>query len=150
MWVTGMDDVVPGALQRLREADIVGLAGLAGASLGQEYCRRGYVSTTKRQGARLSGVVTLPEAPSENESTLALVEQLEGETELSDPTANAVRSFEVAVELLSRDSCQAVCTCGRQATLICTHAAALLYQWITRPHAFVSLLSTGEGSSDPL
>ena len=144
MWVTGMDDVVPGALQRFREADIVGLAGLAGASLGQEYCRRGYVSTTKRQGARLSGVVTLPEASSENESTLTVVEPLEGEAELSDPAANAVRSFDVAVELLSRDSCQAVCTCGRQATLICTHAAALLYQWITRPHAFVSLLSTDE------
>ena len=55
-----MEDVVPGALQRLREADIISMAGLTGASLGQEYCRIGAVHSTKRQGPRLTGIVDVP------------------------------------------------------------------------------------------
>src|SRR5438105_10650839 len=70
-----MYDVVPGALQRLREADIVSMAGLLVASLGQEYYRKGAVHTTKRQGALLSGIVeisntTLNQTASTTNSTL--------------------------------------------------------------------------------
>lgn len=54
-----MYDVAPGVLQRLREADIISRAGLAIASQGQDYCRSGAVHSTKRQGARLSGMVDL-------------------------------------------------------------------------------------------
>lgn len=132
-----MDDIVPGVLQRLREADVIGLAGLAGASLGQEYCRRGYVSATRRQDIRLSGAVTLPEALSEAEVGQAGSGSLEKEEPAEDAAA-ATRRFEVAVEVQSRASCQVVCACGRREALICTHAAALLYQWINHPHTFVS------------
>ncbi|HEV2655694.1 MAG TPA: hypothetical protein VGT82_12085, partial [Ktedonobacteraceae bacterium] len=52
-----MENVVPGTLQRLRAADIIRMAGLAAASVGQEYCRTGVVHSMQRQGARLSGVV---------------------------------------------------------------------------------------------
>ena len=52
-----MNDVVPSALQRLRAADIIRVAGLAIASLGQEYCRIGAVHETMRQGTQLLGVV---------------------------------------------------------------------------------------------
>ncbi|MEO7020852.1 MAG: helicase-associated domain-containing protein [Ktedonobacteraceae bacterium] len=130
-----MDDVVPVVLQRLREADIVGLAGLADASLGQEYARGGRVSTTKRQGARLSGVVTLPELlPA---ADMVLVEQPEDVAEVSE--TSPISHFEVVVEVVRHDSCQVVCTCGNTAALICPHAAALLYHWVNRSYAFVSL-----------
>lgn len=132
-----MDDIVPGALQRLREADIVGLAGLTAASLGQEYCRIGSVSATKRQGARLSGAVEVPTASAEPITSSLPDEQTESENELSEILSVPAQHFEVEVEVMSRSSCQAVCTCGNQATLLCVHAAALLYQWIHHPYAFV-------------
>lgn len=125
-----MNDVVPVALQRLREADLVSLAGLTNASLGQKYARGGHVSTTRRQGARLSGVVILPEPTAEplsRHSTQMAVDELAGPR------------FEVEVEMARRDSCQAVCTCGNTATLLCVHAAALLYHWVNHPHMFVLL-----------
>jgi hypothetical protein len=123
---------VSDVLWHLREADIVGLAGLPGASLGQEHWRSGHVSTTKRRGNRLSGAV----APSGTSLELALLRQSKG---LEGPPETAVRHNEVEVEMSSRNSCQAVCTCGNQMTLICPHAAALLYQWINRPSLFISL-----------
>ena len=58
-----MDEVVPGALQRLRAADIMRMAGLTVASLGQEYCRIGAVQATKREGAKLSGIVVVNSVP---------------------------------------------------------------------------------------
>ena len=54
-----MDDVVPSALQRLRAADIIRMAGLSIASLGQEYCRIGAVQATMRRGAQLRGIVDI-------------------------------------------------------------------------------------------
>lgn len=133
-----MVDIVPGVLQRLREVDVIGLAGLAGASLGQEYCRRGYVSMTRRRGIRLSGVVTLPEAFSEAEVERT-EDQQSGTKERSATASAAAWRFEVAVEVLSSASCEVTCTCGTQASLLCPHAAALLYQWISHPQTFLSL-----------
>lgn len=141
-----MNDVVPGALQRLREADIVGLAGLASASLGQEYCRLGYVSATRRRGAHLSGIVTLPEESSEHEIDQANVEQPE-EGNPPGTASPVVRPFAVEVDLLSSDACQVVCSCGKEAGLICTHAAALLYQWIARPQTFLAPVLVSEESN---
>jgi hypothetical protein len=149
-----MDDIVPGALQRLREADIVGLAGLASASLGQEYCRSRYVSANKRQGKRLSGAVTIPDVSFEAEHIQGDPEQPKGEPEHAGTPSDALQRFEVAVEVLDRGGYQVVCTCGNQAPLICAHAAALLYQWVNRPYTFSSILPTSEsalsssGSSD--
>lgn len=145
-----MNDVVPGVLQRLREADIVGYAGLAGASLGQECCRSGHVSATTRRGTRLSGVVALPDifpGPALSQARIEQLENAEG-TSAFAPTS----LFEVEVEVVDQGSCQVMCTCSsKQAALICVHAAALLYQWINRPHTFVSLppLSTPEGGVVP-
>ena len=139
-----MDDVVPGVLQRLREADIVGLAGLAGASLGQEYCRHGYVSTTRRQGTHLSGVVILPVLSSENELTQADAGQFEEVNDLSAAVPAPVESFAVEVEVKSSNSCQVVCTCEKHVALICVHAATLLYQWINRPSTFIASPSMTE------
>lgn len=133
-----MDDIVPGALQRLREADIVGLAGLSGASLGQEYARSGCVSVAKRQETHLSGVITIPDTSPELKMRVHL-EQPKNTDEHSSASSTSTQRFEVDAEVLSQSLCQAVCTCGNQATMICVHAAALLYQWIYHSSAFLSL-----------
>src|SRR5579872_5025235 len=96
---SGMEDVVPGVLQRLREADIIGLAGLAGASLGQEYCRSGHVSTTRRQGARLSGIVTIPDLFPAAESVYAFAEQEMDGKDTIEPAHSSVQHFVVEVEV---------------------------------------------------
>src|SRR5215469_5435719 len=57
-----MDHVVPGPLRRLREADIIDMAGLKSAALGQEYYRIGAVHTTLYQGSQITGIVDLPTA----------------------------------------------------------------------------------------
>lgn len=129
-----MDDVVPVVLQRLREADVVNLAGLADASLGQAYARGGHISTARRQGARLSGIVTLPESLSAME--LMRLEQQASAINVIE--SSPISRFEVEVEVLRRDACQVVCTCG-SATPLCVHGAALLYYWVNRSSAFVSL-----------
>src|SRR6266581_5522429 len=96
-----MFDVVPGALQRLRGADIVSMAGLSVASLGQEYCRIGAVHATKRQGARLSGIVevsntTLNQAASTTNGTIETQQAI-----LSSPGSNITE-----VELRARITCK--------------------------------------------
>ena len=131
-----MEDVVPGVLQRLREADIVGLAGLADASLGQAYCRGGHVSATRRQGTRLSGLVTVPATLPAANDEYGIVEQKADEQGALD----VVQPCVVEVEVLSSTSCEAKCTCEKQSALLCVHAAALLYQWVTRPYTFLSSL----------
>jgi hypothetical protein len=134
-----MDDIVPGALQRLREADIVSLAGLANASLGQEYERSGLLSAPKRQGTRLSGVITMPASPSVESDKLSLpTEQSERTDERSAISQEAVQRFEVAVEVNGRSSAQTHCSCANQTSFICAHAAALLYQWVRRSYTFIS------------
>jgi Helicase conserved C-terminal domain len=129
-----MFDVVPGALQRLREADIVSMAGLMVASLGQEYYRKGAVNATNRQGAMLSGIVeisntTLNQTASTTNSTLGtqqVVNSLPG-------------SYITKVELLDRSSCKVTCSCKQpdvQPGIVCSHAAALLYYWLAHPLNF--------------
>ena len=55
-----MNDVVPGPLRRLREADIIDMAGLKSAALGQEYYRIGAVHTTMQRGSQITGIVNVP------------------------------------------------------------------------------------------
>src|SRR4051794_10952750 len=119
-----MDYVVPGVLQRLREADIVGLAGLTGASQGQEYCRSGYISATRRQGARLSGMLAIPDTLSTAEKMYAIAEQGETGQRMPGIVPPAVKHFTVEVEILNSRGCEVVCSCKKRATLICIHAAA--------------------------
>ena len=129
-----MYDVVPGALQRLREADIVSMAGLMDASLGQEYYRKGAVHTTKRQGALLSGIVeisntTLNQTASTTNSTL----------ETQRATISPPGSYYTEVELRDRISCNVTCSCKKpdlQSGVVCSHAAALLYYWLAHPLNF--------------
>lgn len=143
---SGMDDVVPGVLQRLREADIVGLAGLANASLGQEYCRHGHIAATKRQGARLSGIVTIPDVPIA-EDVYGIAEQA-GESQGQVGNSSSAQDFTVEVEVLNTRGCEVVCSCGKKAALLCIHAAALLYQWVTRSHTFVASLPVSESAPE--
>src|SRR5215471_18270158 len=129
-----MYDIVPGALQRLREADIVSMAGLMVASLGQEYYRKGAVHATKRQGARLSGIVeishtSLNQAVSTTNSTLETQQAI-----ISTPG-----SYGTEVELRDRISCNVTCSCKQpdaQPGAVCSHAAALLYCWLAHPLNF--------------
>ena len=129
-----MYDVVPGALQRLREADIVSMAGLMVASLGQEYYRRGAVHGTRRQGALLSGLVELSHTILNQDASTtrdALETQQAGN---SSPG-----SYVTEVELRDRISCNVTCSCKQpdaQYGIMCSHAAALLYYWLAHPLNF--------------
>ena len=130
-----MDDVVPGALQRLRAADIMRMAGLTIASLGQEYCRIGAVQATKREGAKLSGVVVVNSAP-----IVADVFPLDdvGKAEKTEGVVSERHSYTVSVEIQDTNTWNVVCTCSTIPPAICTHATALLYQWLTHPTKFTT------------
>jgi hypothetical protein len=126
-----MQNIVPGALQRLRAADIIHMAGLGVAAAGQEYCRSGAVHTTQRDGARLAGIVEIPH----NMVSSAEV-----------PPAEA-RQYSVEVEVQSASSWVGNCQCGQSTSVaLCMHAAALLYQWLAHPVAFVSTVTTKQES----
>src|SRR5579884_448305 len=123
-----MYDVVPGALQRLREADIVSTAGLEVASLGQEYCRRGAVHSTNRQGARLSGIVDL----------FSLSHSLDAS---HDGKQQDSGRYITVVEVRSSSDWAITCSCSKISSASvspCAHAAALLYQWISQPLSFLT------------
>ena len=126
-----MDDVVPSALQRLRAADIIRMAGLAVASMGQEYCRIGAVRATMRRGAKLLGIV--------DTSHLADV-SLPGArgTAAADQGPVEQRRCSVEVEIQSSSTWHASCTCSPNTVAMCRHAAALLYQWLAHPNTFVA------------
>jgi hypothetical protein len=122
-----MENVVPGTLQRLRAADIIRMAGLAVASLGQEYCRTGAVHSAKRQGTRLSGVVEV----------LHPASVAGGVAEVPAAEKNQ-RHYPVVIEIQSASAWVSTCPCGQNTSTLCAHGAALLYQWLVRPASFLS------------
>ena len=141
-----MDDVVPGALQRLRAADIMRMAGLTVASLGQEYCRIGAVQATKREGAKLSGIVAVnpvliePDVfPSGNARG---VEPTEG-------VASEKYAYSVSVEVHDSNSWNVSCTCSTIPPAICAHATALLHQWLALPTKFTVTSPISPASAIP-
>ncbi|HLI05166.1 MAG TPA: hypothetical protein VKV40_01200 [Ktedonobacteraceae bacterium] len=134
-----MNDVMPGILQRLRAADIIRMAGLQVASLGQEYARKGAVRATKRQGARLLGIVD------------SLRVAREAGAAATKPEETEQTYYSVEVELQNVNAWLVTCTC-RPSVLplpvpaapgtLCQHAAALLYQWLAHPATFAIAAST--------
>ena len=126
-----MYDVAPGVLQRLREADIISRAGLAIASQGQDYCRSGAVHSTKRQGARLSGMVDL--------SNLAFKGGVTATNAAKALENYSLDRYTVSVDVHDPQTWDVHCTCpmmnGASAPM-CAHAAALLYQWLAHPFTF--------------
>lgn len=128
-----MCDVAPGVLQRLREAGIISHAGLAIASQGQDYCRSGAVHSTKRRGARLSGIVDL--------SALASREGVTATNPAKALGNSAPDRCSVSVEVRDQQTWEVHCTCSPEVgapAALCVHAAALLYQWLAQPFAFAS------------
>jgi hypothetical protein len=140
-----MDDVVPGVLQRLRAADIIHMAGLAAASLGQEYCRIGAVHETMRRGAQLLGVVDTSHAVAE------IAESSTNSALVTEHVLSEAHRYVVDVELLSSTGCLMHCTCRPiGGSAICQHAAALLYQWLATPSAFGSSAPQDSHMPSPL
>jgi hypothetical protein len=123
-----MENVVPGVLQRLRAADILRMAGLNAAALGQEYCRAGFVQETWRQGAKLLGVINNVHADNVLTSS-----SNEGESRIGPKTCTC------EVEVKSPTSWVSKCTCNAETSLLCPHAAALLYLWLSHPSVFVTV-----------
>lgn len=119
-----MDEVVPGVLQRLRAADIIRMAGLAVASLGQEYSRVGAVRDGLRRGAQLSGIVDLS--------------QVHGAADIAGYDERAALRCSVDVELLDANHWIVACSCTPGSSAVCAHAAALLYEWLAHPSTFGS------------
>lgn len=132
-----MENVVPGVLQRLRASDIIRMAGLTAASLGQEYSRQGAVHQTRRNGTRLSGVV--------DTSHLSIAIS-QGEEEETEPKRHL---FAVEVDIKSPTSWESTCACNPSSTLLCSHAAALLYAWLAHPTAFAVAQETAETTTPP-
>lgn len=130
-----MYDVVPGPLQRLRESDIVSVAGLAVASLGQEYCRIGAVHSTKRQKMKLSGIVEISDLASSR--TVAATNG----ARKTEQVENAPGHYVVEVEVRDYLAWRTTCTCNavRRPSVPCVHATALLYQWLAYPATFLTL-----------
>ncbi len=124
-----MENVVPGALQRLRAADIIRMAGLTTASLGQEYCRIGAVHSTQRLEARIIGIIDIPYVQ-DDEATPA--------SSATNATPK-LHHYQVEVEMQSPTKWVSTCPCGHNAATLCVHAAALLYQWLARPSTFASV-----------
>jgi hypothetical protein len=134
-----MENVVPGALQRLRAADIIRMGGLAAASLGQEYSRAGAVHSTKRQGARLSGVVNIDHASNVG----LLAEDADSGTQSAKKRGHYAVEFEMQEPTLWLSSC----SCGVDSSTLCSHAAALLYHWLAQPLSFIPSSASQTGPS---
>ncbi len=138
-----MENVVPGVLQRLRATDIIHMAGLASASLGQEYYRIGAVQRTQRQGVRLAGVVSIPHT---HRKTALTTNASSVETQTTNivgisQTSSQSTDYPVDLEIQSITEWENRCPCGQHPPImptICPHAAALLYQWLARPMTFVT------------
>ncbi len=125
-----MDDVVPSALQRLRAADIIRMAGLAVASMGQEYCRIGAVHATMRRGAKLLGIV--------DTSHLGNVATATRRVEATEQGLTDQHRYSAEIEVQSSSTWLATCSCSPDSSIICRHTAALLYQWLANPLSFAS------------
>src|SRR5205823_14858371 len=111
-----MEQVVPSVLQRLRAADIIRMAGLTVASLGQEYCRTGMVHNMQRQGVRLSSTVDVPHMSPD------IAASPTNEAESLKPTALSQRHYTVEIEIESSTSCKSICSCSPNALTLCPHA----------------------------
>lgn len=125
-----MDDVVPSALQRLRAADIIRMAGLAVASMGQEYCRIGAVHATMRRGAKLLGIV--------DTSHLGNIATATQRVEATEQGLTDQHRYSAEIEVQSSSTWLATCSCSPDSSIICRHTAALLYQWLANPLSFAS------------
>ncbi len=136
-----MENVVPGALQRLRAADIFRMAGLTAASLGQEYSHSGAVHSTRRQGARITGIIDI--------SGLNHRSSLSQSTDLGSDLPSPLDQFVVEVEVLSPNSWTYTCTCNSHTSTLCPHAAALLYQWLAQPMSFLNAQSSSPSPLNP-
>ncbi|WP_172632245.1 helicase-associated domain-containing protein [Dictyobacter arantiisoli] len=131
-----MENVIPGVLKRLRAADIIRMAGLIAASLGQEYNRIAILKDTQRRGARLRGSVELS----------SITDTL---TSAFDGNSSVIRSYTVEVELIGNTSWRSACSCDGKGPLLCSHAAALLYRWLAQPALFDVLGETDEPLAIP-
>ncbi len=127
-----MDDVVPGALKHLRASDIIRMAGLAVASLGQEYCRLGAVQATMRRGSQLLGIVDMSKW-----SHAAGVSPTNTALTAEDAHAEQQRCS-VDIEIQSSTDWLAHCSCSPTSATICRHVTALLYEWLAHPETFIS------------
>ena len=138
-----MDDVVPGALQRLRAADIIRMAGLAVASLGQEYCRIGAVQVTMRRGTQLLGIVDMSNFS--NGTAVSATKNVEA----IEPATSEQHRYVVDVEIQSSGLWLTHCTCNSAARSLdfVRHQRAVQSE-VQRGHRFFHLLSQRRSGGD--
>ncbi|HEY7414587.1 MAG TPA: hypothetical protein VH593_05305, partial [Ktedonobacteraceae bacterium] len=86
------------------------------------YCRIGAVHDAQRRGAVLFGVVRTSQ-----ESVV-----------IQDNKDDESFYYAVDVEVQSETAWTSTCTCETNASLLCVHAAALLYHWLAHPEEFVT------------
>lgn len=138
-----MEKVVSSTLQRLSAADIIRVAGLTAASLGQEYNRTATIENTQREGTRLRGIISITEAPdAATPATEETLPSLDGVAETS-----SVRIYPVEVEISSATNWTSTCSCHADRAPhpgLCAHAAALLYRWVAQPATFEVVVATNQ------
>src|ERR1700730_14379287 len=105
-----MEIAVSAALRRLRAADIIRMAGLTTASLGQEYSRTEAVHSTQCQGVSISGVVDISHTT--HISPLSLIEGIKDVNTAETPQ----RVYTVSVEMPTSTSWISKCSCAVNVT----------------------------------
>src|SRR5579875_1933957 len=133
-----MENVVPVVLQRLRAADIIRMAGLSVAALGQEYERLGGVRQAQRQDTYLTGVVMVPRLPDVTLEVAATASNpVDGYSSLLAEDHRYQYTPEIILDSLT--DWRSTCTCNTSSSALCAHACALLYHWINHPYSFTGL-----------
>jgi hypothetical protein len=133
-----MENVVPVVLQRLRAADIIRMAGLSVAALGQEYERLGGVRQAQRQDTYLTGVVIVPRLPDVTLEVAATASNpVDGYSSLLAEDHRYQYTPEIILDSLT--DWRSTCTCNTSSSALCAHACALLYHWINHPYSFTGL-----------
>ncbi len=141
-----MENVVPAVLQRLRAADIIRMAGLSVAALGQEYERLGAVQQAQRQGNHLSSVVNVPHiADFSLEIAATTTNTVDGHS--FSKSEDHDHTTEVILE--SPTVWKSACTCSVGSSALCSHACALLYHWISHPFSFSVPAESDVSSTTP-
>ncbi|MBA2681027.1 MAG: hypothetical protein H0U76_21855, partial [Ktedonobacteraceae bacterium] len=138
-----MQNAVPDILQRLRATDIIRMAGLTAASLGQEYSRIGSFRETRRQDARISGILEVPPTA----SALAAWDKNELSQKVQEKAEKHLLCS-VDIEIKSAVEWVCHCSCSSSPTTLCAHITALLYHWLAHPAAFLPVASPASPVND--
>ncbi|MEO7001991.1 MAG: hypothetical protein ABI068_09200 [Ktedonobacterales bacterium] len=136
-----MGQAAPTALVRLREADVVRLCGLAAAARGIELASHRAIGALRREGLRLSGIVTPTTGGAALEQRIAVWAELASEDALPanlrwDCSQHSAPTDVMTATAAAQPDQPALPTAVPAGGQGCEHVAALLTTWIRAPADF--------------